>query len=185
MSDPAAASTEASRRRSQRVALVLLGSAGVLGVALAIDGWREARQSSETTAPDEPRPDPVSPDRTYAHGSFLPGLGYYHAPFGAWFPFPWNFHQPGRGYFSGGEWRPAPDERPTTASRPSAAGLAAASALQARREAGNPGTGASAALAATRPRAAPAVRPAPAAPPASKPAITRGGFGSSGHAAGS
>lgn len=182
MSDAGPAAGEASRRRSQRVALVLLGSAGVLGVALAVNGWQQARRKAEEKAPAEPEPGPVEPDRAYAHNSFLPGLGYYHAPFGAWYPFPWNFHQPGRGYFSGGDWRPAPDNRPTAASRPSAAGLAAASALRTRRETEARRTTGTAGFSSTRPT--PAARPAPAAAPTSKPSITRGGFGSSGHASG-
>lgn len=164
-------------KRSQRVALVLLGTAGVVGVVTAIDAWRKA--DTDISQPDTP-PVPVSPDRVYSNDDYVAGVGYYHAPYHAWFPHPFNYYDAGRGYFAGGLWQPAPWPIPVTQSMPTTAAVAAALAAQRQQQqqqtnrsrswfggSGFHGGGFSSRPAGT-----------PAAPSHS---IFRGGFGSSGH----
>ena len=72
--------------------------------------------------------DPVSPssgDSTvYTNNHHVPGLGYYHAPFRAWYLLPYNHYDPGTSrYFYGGQWGPAPYESVVNISPPSAEAL--------------------------------------------------------------
>lgn len=107
-------------RRSHKVALILLGSAGVVGAAALYDAWTREREE-EALAPE-----PLSAERTYANNHHVPGAGYYHAPYHAWFPFPLNYHAPSRGYFSGGQWRPTPFASEMQQSRPNPGAVSAA-----------------------------------------------------------
>ena len=61
-------------KRSKRIRLILLSgiSAG------ALTGCLPEGKS------------PLSTDNGYANNYFVPGAGYYHAPFCAWFPLPYN-----------------------------------------------------------------------------------------------
>jgi len=196
-------------RRSQHVALVLLGTMGVVGGVVAWDAWRRAGREPDvaSTLPEAPSV-PVAADRTYQNNEFVPGVGYYHAPYDSWFPFPFNHHDPARGYFAGGLWQAAPFAAGVLSSRPSTGAVASALTAQQRHDqeqrarAGTsgfsgarrstfggssfstpPGTAPSTRPTATpssRP-AAPSARPASSPPPStSKPTIQRGGFGSSG-----
>lgn len=178
-----------SGRRSKRVALVLLGTMGVIGGAVAWDGWRRAGQAANaaSTLP-EAAPVPVAADRTYQNNEFTPGVGYYHAPYHSWFPFPYNHHDPARGYFAGGLWQAAPFALGMLGSRPNAGAVTSALAMQQRRDpeqrsqAGSSnfaGTGRSptggsnfAPLPATSPSPStrPAAPPSPSAHPAAAPA---------------
>jgi hypothetical protein len=142
-------------RRSTKVMLLLLGSAGVIGAGMVLEDWRENQRAAKDAAASAP--EPVSSDRTYTNNTFVPGLGYYHAPFFNWFPFAWNFNDPARGYFAGGQWRSQPADLPVTESRPSP--MAVASANERLR-----------ALSASRP---------PGANSSRSSGIFRGGFGSS------
>ncbi len=58
--------------------------------------------------------------QTYTNNHYAAGRGYYHAPFHAWYPFPYNYHDPARGYFHGGTFRPDPHVSKITASQPAA-----------------------------------------------------------------
>jgi hypothetical protein len=59
------------------------------------------------------------------------GVGYYHAPFRAWYARPYNAFDPQtQRYFYGGQWGTAPHESFTNISSPTAA---VASAAQAQR----------------------------------------------------
>jgi hypothetical protein len=161
--------------------LVLLGTAGVVGLATAYDAWRKAFVNADGGAAATPAVPPVVADRAYANDDYIPGVGYYHAPYHGWFPFPFNYHDPARGYYAGGFWQAAPWLLALNRSQPSEA--AVASALAARRASSSP---------------APAAR-APgifggtgsgfssghASGTAPAPSIIRGGFGSSGHFSGS
>ena len=54
----------------------------------------------------EPR---VTPESYYTNDYFLPGAGYYHAPFHGFFPQPYNHYDAARRmYFFGGQWAAAP-----------------------------------------------------------------------------
>lgn len=79
-------------KRSTTVRRVLLGglSAGALAASAAAA---------------EPR---VSPESYYTNDYHLPGAGYYHAPFRAFYPHPYNHYDATRKmYFYGGQWGPA------------------------------------------------------------------------------
>ena len=58
-------SPSGARRRSHQVALVLLGTAGVVGVAMAWDAWQRANaQDAEAVAAPAPAPVPRAAART-------------------------------------------------------------------------------------------------------------------------
>jgi hypothetical protein len=126
-----------SGRRSKQVALVLLGTMGVVGGVVVWDAWRRAAPDEfpSSTLPEAPSATatpvaPVEANRTYQNNDFVPGAGYYHAPYHSWFPFPFNHHDPARGYFAGGLWQAAPFAADLLSSRPSPAGFANARAAQ-------------------------------------------------------
>lgn len=126
-----------SGRRSKQVALVLLGTMGVVGGVVVWDAWRRAAPDEfpSSTLPEAPSATatpvaPVEANRTYQNNEFVPGAGYYHAPYHSWFPFPFNHHDPARGYFAGGLWHAAPFAADLLSSRPSPAGFANARAAQ-------------------------------------------------------
>lgn len=104
-------------KRSRKVRLVLLGSVSLGALAAA---------TSAVAA--EPR---VTTDNVYANDYFLPGVGYYHAPFRAFYAQPYNHYDPARQlYFAGGQWLPAPHRSIVNLSTPTAE---AASAAESRR----------------------------------------------------
>lgn len=50
----------------------------------------------------------------------MAGVGYYHAPFRAWYPQPYNLRDPQTGrYFQGGQWLETPHSSITNISSPS------------------------------------------------------------------
>jgi hypothetical protein len=101
-------------KRSRSIRLILLGglSAGVL---------------AGCSPTPNPRTAPISQENFYTNNFHVPGVGYYHAPFRAWYSIPYNeFNPQMRSYFSGGEWRPAPFESITNISQPTAQAAAQA-----------------------------------------------------------
>ena len=61
----------------------------------------------------------ISADGVYTNNYFVPGVGYYHAPFRAWYPLPYNHFNPQtQRYFYGGQWGAAPFENITNLSAP-------------------------------------------------------------------
>lgn len=88
-------------KRSRSVKRVLLGtfSAGVLAAA-------------------EPR---IVIDRFYTNDVFIPGAGFYHAPFQKFYAQPYNTYDASRQqYYYGGEWHAAPHKSIVNISSPSA-----------------------------------------------------------------
>lgn len=80
-------------KRSRSVRRMLLGSfsAGAIAASAAA---AEAR---------------VTPESYYTNDYFLPGAGYYHAPFRGFFPQPYNHYDATRKmYFHGGAWSAEP-----------------------------------------------------------------------------
>jgi hypothetical protein len=72
---------------------------------------------------------PISADNVYTNDHYIPGAGYYHAPFQAWFARPYNQFDPqNQRYFYGGQWGPARHESFTNISHPTSAAAAAAQA---------------------------------------------------------
>ncbi len=88
-------------KRSKSIRLILLG--GVSTLAL-------------TGCDQKPA---VSPQNYYTNNFFVPGAGYYHAPFRKWYPLPYN-HQDGQSrlYFYGGQWDASPCASITNISAP-------------------------------------------------------------------
>lgn len=184
------------RRRSTKVALVLLGTVGVVGGVVAWDAWQRAREDDIAAMPLE-APKPVAADRDYNNNDFTPGVGYYHAPYHAWYPYPYNHYDPARGYFAGGLWHTVPLVVAMMNSRPNADAVLAAQRLQQAQLAqqNQPARQGSSSFSSgsyfnTR-RTAPSYSSRPASPPTAskpsttpssspKPTIQRGGFGSSG-----
>ena len=96
-------------KRSKEIVLVLSAlAAGNLG----------CRQSEPTVR--------LSADNVYTNNHYVRGAGYYHAPYHAWFPFPYNSYVPGRGYYYGGSYNASPDQRTETISRPSPTAVSSA-----------------------------------------------------------
>lgn len=88
-------------KRSKSIRLVLIGglSAG------ALTGC-------------DPKPS-VSPTNVYTNNFYLPGAGYYHAPFRNWYSLPYNhFDTKAQLYFYGGQWGTKPFESITNISSP-------------------------------------------------------------------
>jgi hypothetical protein len=47
----------------------------------------------------------VTPESYYINDHYIPGVGYYHAPFHAFYPQPYNFYDVAlKMYFYGGRW---------------------------------------------------------------------------------
>ena len=98
-------------KRSREIVLVLSAvAAGTIG----------CRQSQPPLG--------LSAENVYTNNHYVPGAGYYHAPYYAWFPFPYNSYVPGRGYYYGGNYNHYPDERTEIASRPSSGAVTRAQA---------------------------------------------------------
>ncbi|MEY4385686.1 MAG: hypothetical protein RLY20_969 [Verrucomicrobiota bacterium] len=91
-------------KRSRRIKLVLIGtlSAGAL-----------------TACDPNPSAPLVTADRVYVNNFYVPGVGYYHAPFRGFFPRPYNdFDGVTKRYFFGGQWAAAPHQSFTNISSP-------------------------------------------------------------------
>ena len=88
-------------KRSKSIRLLLLGSLS----AAALTGC-------------ERRP-AVSTQNYYTNDFYIPGAGYYHAPFRSWYGLPYNYFDTQRQlYFAGGEWRAQPCQSITNVSSP-------------------------------------------------------------------
>ena len=92
----------ARARASREVNVFLLIAAGAFGLPLVMS-------MSQCSADADSPPPQVAAGQVYANNSFLPGAGYYHAPYHAWFPLPYNQHDT-RGWYRGGQWRAQPDD---------------------------------------------------------------------------
>jgi hypothetical protein len=92
-------------KRSRSIRLVLLG--GLSAGALAGCGPGAVQQQ------------PISSVSVYTNNFFIPGAGYYHAPFRAWYALPYNHFDPrNQRYFYGGMWGVAPHQSITNISAP-------------------------------------------------------------------
>ena len=62
---------------------------------------------------------PVSAQNVYTNNFYVPGVGYYHAPFRAFYALPYNhFDSQTQRYFFGGQWAAAPHASITNLSAP-------------------------------------------------------------------
>jgi hypothetical protein len=104
-------------KRSQKVALVLLGGAS-------------AGAFSGCSQPGIGRPVRISSQCVYVNDYYVPGVGYYHAPFRRFYPHAYNYYDSRmKMYFFGGKWALSPFQSPINISSPfdDAARLAEAS----------------------------------------------------------
>lgn len=93
-------------KRSRSIRLILLGSLS----AGALAGCSQNAQKA-----------PISADNYYTNNYYVPGVGYYHAPFRAWYTLPYNHFDPQqKRYFYGGQWGTDPCETITNISQPTA-----------------------------------------------------------------
>jgi hypothetical protein len=100
---------ERERRKSSAVTLTMVGVVGVMGLCFcSCDSKDEAAEEATIVEADQP----------YANNHFISGVGFYHAPFGGWFPFPYNRYEAGRGYFAGGSYHQSKHESAVRESRP-------------------------------------------------------------------
>lgn len=94
-------------KRSKSIRLVLIGGLS----ASALSGCGPSHRGSALT----------ESGAVYTNNQHVPGVGYYHAPFRAWYAQPYNFFDPQtRRYFHGGQWSAAPYESITNLSEPTA-----------------------------------------------------------------
>jgi hypothetical protein len=92
-------------KRSRSIRLVLIGglSAGTL----------------TSCGPEGSQKSPLSPQNVYTNNYYVPGVGYYHAPFRAWYALPYNhFDTQSQRYFFGGAWAATPHQSITNISPP-------------------------------------------------------------------
>jgi hypothetical protein len=62
----------------------------------------------------------ISADNVYTNNYYVPGAGYYHAPFCTWYPIPYNhFDAQKQMYYWGGNWCAIPHQSITNLSSPS------------------------------------------------------------------
>ncbi len=93
-------------KRSKRIRLILLGGLSVG----ALTGCNQ-------------RP-AISTENVYTNNFFIPGAGYYHAPFRAWYFLPYNhFDAQKKLFFYGGQWGAQPFESITNISSPTSAAV--------------------------------------------------------------
>jgi hypothetical protein len=88
-------------KRSQSIRLILIGGL-----------------STAALAGCSPKPS-VSAENVYTNNFFVPGAGYYHAPFRNWYALPYNHFDAQKNlYFYGGQWGAQPFESITNISSP-------------------------------------------------------------------
>lgn len=67
------------------------------------------------------QPPVVSSENVYTNNYHVPGVGYYHAPYRAFFALPYNHYDiANQRYFYGGQWSSTPALNPTNLSAPTA-----------------------------------------------------------------
>ena len=92
-------------KRSRSIRLVLIGS--LSAGALTSCGPEGVSQS------------PLSAQNVYTNNYYVPGVGYYHAPFRTWYALPYNHFDPqNQRYFYGGQWAGTPHQSITNISPP-------------------------------------------------------------------
>jgi hypothetical protein len=78
-----------------------------------------------------PPPTRISTASVYPNDYQVPGVGYYHAPFHAFYPQPYNYYDPVRKqYYFAGQWGDAPHQSIINLSAPTAAAANAAEATR-------------------------------------------------------
>lgn len=106
-------------KRTRQLRLVLLGGGLAAGTTTAC-------------SPDKDREEPrVSATSYYPNDHHIPGAGYYHAPFRAFFQYRYNHYDAATSrYFYGGQWGPVAFQSPINLSTPTPEAAAAAEAAR-------------------------------------------------------
>jgi hypothetical protein len=102
-------------KRSKNIRLILIGgiSAG------ALSGCSPTGPALITTS------------NVYTNDYFVPGAGYYHAPFRGWFALRYNQFDPQkRQYYFGGQWASSPNESIINISSPTPGAVSQAQAVR-------------------------------------------------------
>ncbi len=167
-------------RKSANVLVPLLIAAGLIGTPIAI-GVLASSNDDDAPPADDGQPATVDTATAYPMNHYITGVGYYHAPYHTWFPFPFGYHDASRGWYRGGQWRPGPTPTPTEqAEEARASGFASRS--------GTGSGGSSARVMTSRPSADAVVRANAASSAAHSSSaahgtspVSRGGFGFSSH----
>lgn len=98
-----------NQKRSRSIRLILLG------------GLSSAAFTGCSQKPS------VSTQNYYTNNFYVPGAGYYHAPFRNWYPLPYNhFDTHSQRYFYGGQWGGQPFASITNISSPTSEAVASA-----------------------------------------------------------
>lgn len=145
-------------KRSKQIRLVLLGGVAT-GMLAGCDPSTDTSYSSGQ----------ISTNGVYTNDHYVGGRGYYHAPYHAWFPHPYNYYVPGRGYFHGGYWTPQPFNSPITVSQPKETSVTSSSSRSSKAF-GVPGSSSSSSSSKSSTTSG---------------GTSRGGFGNSSHSSGS
>ena len=104
-------------KRSRTIRLLLLG--GMSAGALA--GCK----------PGDIRKAPITQNNVYTNDYFVPGVGYYHAPFQAWYPLRYNQYDAQKHrYYFGGQWANAPHQSIINISSPTSEAVQMAQAAR-------------------------------------------------------
>ncbi|MDP3070690.1 MAG: hypothetical protein Q8N18_10395 [Opitutaceae bacterium] len=107
-------------KRSRIVTRVLLG--GVSVGAFSACGVQLPRGSGVAA---------ISAEAYYANDHFIPGAGYYHAPFRGFFPLAYNHYDAARKmYFHGGQWSATPHRSIVNLSTPTPEAAIAAQGMR-------------------------------------------------------
>jgi len=105
-------------KRSRTIRLLLVGGVSVGTLA-------------GCSKPADMRKAPLTENNVYTNDYYLPGVGYYHAPFRRWYPLPYNhFDQRVGQYYFGGQWAPTPHQSITNISSPLPEAVQRAEALR-------------------------------------------------------
>jgi hypothetical protein len=95
-------------KRSRSIKLVLLGT-------LATGAFH----ACEPNSPSSGFASGLSTANIYTNDHYVAGAGYYHAPFRAWYPMPYNTYDGTRKmYYYGGQWWPTPHQSIVNLSSP-------------------------------------------------------------------
>lgn len=81
---------------------------GALATGLGLSGCSDSNPPPATGQAWNGAVLPDDDNQDQQNDSYVPGVGYYHSPFHAWYPFPFNIHRADRGYYYGGLWHTDP-----------------------------------------------------------------------------
>ena len=114
-------------KKPEAIILSLVGATvvGTAGMSLLTPSRKEEQppqtQNDWTSQSEAP---PVSEDQEYPNDTYVPGAGYYHAPYHSFFPYRYNYYDSTRGYYHGGSWWPQASTSNIFRSRPNSSAAA-------------------------------------------------------------